>query len=162
MIGSFQHRITVFKKNLSTAISDAKKPVAVAHPFPETFYAPVAEGVLAPLGAVYIIKSPNLRQYVNTEIIVQRINIYNTEIALLRVKRDMSYCKNHAMLFVALDVLVAFDTTDHVNLMTLMQDKYGVRETAVVWFQTYLTSGNREATHRLHWGSQTALHAEAK
>ena len=46
--------------------------------------------------------------------------LHCTETALLRVQHDISSerDKNHAMLFVMLDLSSAFDTTDHEHLLT--------------------------------------------
>ena len=59
--------------------------------------------------------------------------LHSTETALPRVQHDIASVldKNHAMLFVMLDLSSAFDTTDHEHLPTLLHDKYGVRETAL-------------------------------
>ena len=60
--------------------------------------------------------------------------LYSTETTLFRVQHDIS-CeldKNHAMLFVMLDLSSAFDTIDHDHLLTLLHDEYGVRETAFI------------------------------
>ena len=46
--------------------------------------------------------------------------------------------KNHTMLLVMLDLSSAFNTIDHEHLLTLLHDEYGVRETALSWFRTYL------------------------
>ena len=59
--------------------------------------------------------------------------LHSTETALLRVKHDIAGAldKNHAMMFVMLDLSAAFDTIDHAHLLKLLQDEYGVRETAL-------------------------------
>ena len=64
----------------------------------------------------------------------------STETALLRVQHDIAseLDKNHAMLFVMLDLSSAFVTIGHEHLLTLLHDEYGVRETALSWFRTYL------------------------
>ena len=60
--------------------------------------------------------------------------------------------KNHAMLFVMLDLSSAFDTIDHEHLLTLLHDEYGVRETALSWFRTYL----EDRTHCVQIDSKTS------
>ena len=66
--------------------------------------------------------------------------LHSTETALLRVQHDISseHDKNHAMLIVMLDLSNAFDTIDHEHLLTLLHNEYGVRETALSWFRTYM------------------------
>ena len=50
--------------------------------------------------------------------------LHSTETALLRVQHDIAseLDKNHAMLFVMLDLSSAFDTIDHEHLLTLYAD----------------------------------------
>ena len=46
------------------------------------------------------------------------------------------------MLFVMLDLSAAFNTIDHAHLLTLRQEGYGVRGTALAWFPTYVEDRN--------------------
>ena len=66
--------------------------------------------------------------------------LHSTETALLRVQHDISseLDKNRAMFFVMLDLSSAFDTIAQEHLLTLLHDEYGVRETALSRFRTYL------------------------
>ena len=75
-----------------------------------------------------------------------------TETALMRVQHDIAseLDKNHAMLFVMLDL--SFDTIDHDDLLTLLQDEYGVRDTSLSWFRTYL----EDRTHCVQIDSNTS------
>ena len=65
----------------------------------------------------------------------------------MRVQHDIAsdLDKNHAMtmLFVMMDFSSAFD---HDHLLTVLHDEYGVRDTELSWFRTYLEEG----TH-CHW-----------
>ena len=61
---------------------------------------------------------------------------------------------NHAMLFVMLDLLAAFDTIDHAYLLTLLQDENGVHETALSRFRTYM----EDHTYRAQIDSTTLEH----
>ena len=58
------------------------------------------------------------------------------------------------MMFVMLDLLVAFDTIDHAHLLKLLQDEYGVRGTALAWFWTYM----EDRTYRVQIDSTTSEH----
>ena len=80
--------------------------------------------------------------------------LHSTETALLRVQHDIAneLDKNRATLFVMLDLSSAFDTIDHEHLLTLWHDVYGVRETALSWFRTYLEDG----THCVQTDSKTS------
>ena len=80
--------------------------------------------------------------------------LHSTETALLRVQHDIAseLDKNHAMLFVMLDLSSAFDAIDHEHLLTLLHDEYGVRETALSWFRTYLEG----RTHCVQIDSKTS------
>ena len=79
---------------------------------------------------------------------------HSTETTLLRVKHDIAGAldRNHDMMFVMLDLLVAFDTIDHVHLLKLLQDEYGVRGTALAWFRTYM----EDRTYRVQIDSTTS------
>ena len=50
--------------------------------------------------------------------------LHSTETTLLCVKHDIAseLYKDHAMLFVMLDLLIAFDMIDHTHLLTLLHD----------------------------------------
>ena len=54
--------------------------------------------------------------------------LHSTETALVRVQYDIAseLDKNHAMLFVMLDLLIAFDMIDHKHLLTLLHDEFGI------------------------------------
>ena len=66
--------------------------------------------------------------------------LHSTETAPLRVQHDNAsrLYTNHAMWIVMLDLSSAFDTINHEHLLTLLHNEYGVRETALSWFRTYL------------------------
>ena len=80
--------------------------------------------------------------------------LHNTETSLLRVQHDISseFDKNRAMLVVMLDLSSAFNTIDHEHLLTVLHDEYGVRETALSWFRTYL----EDRTHCVQIDSKTS------
>ena len=66
--------------------------------------------------------------------------LHSTETALLRVKHDITGAldRNHAMIFVMLDLSATFDTIDHAHLLKLLRDEYDVHRTALAWFRTYM------------------------
>ena len=81
------------------------------------------------------------------------MTLHSTETAMLRVKHDIAGAldRNHAMMFVMLDLSAAFDTIDHAHLLKLLQDEYGVRGTALPWFRTYM----EDRTYRVQIDSTT-------
>ena len=82
--------------------------------------------------------------------------LHSTETAMLRVKHDIvgALDRNHAMMFVMLNLSAAFDTIDHAHLFKLLQDEYGVRGTALAWFRTYM----EDRTYRVQIDSTTSEH----
>ena len=82
--------------------------------------------------------------------------LHGTETALLRVKHDIAGAldRNHAMMFVMLDLSAAFDTIDHAHLLKLLQNEYGVRGTVLAWFRTYM----EDRTYRVQIDSTTSEH----
>ena len=58
------------------------------------------------------------------------------------------------MMVVMLDLSAAFDTIDHVHLLKLLQDEYGVRGTALAWFRIY----TEDRTYRVQTDSTTSEH----
>ena len=39
---------------------------------------------------------------------------------------------------IILDMSAAFDTVDHNLLLTILQNRYGITDTALQWYQSYL------------------------
>ena len=64
---------------------------------------------------------------------------HSTETALLKVKSDFfQYVDNNkTVLLVLLDMSAAFDTVDHPILLQRLRDRFGLRESAASWFQSY-------------------------
>ena len=67
---------------------------------------------------------------------------HSTEIALVRVKNDIlcAIDNNESVILLLLDLSAAFDTVDHLILMSRLRDHFGVHGTAPAWFESYLTS----------------------
>ena len=66
---------------------------------------------------------------------------YSTDTALLRVVNDiLSYMnKQHVPILVLLDLSAAFDTVDHVILLHQVKTSFGITDTALAWFSSYLS-----------------------
>ena len=85
-----------------------------------------------------------------------------TETALLRVKQDIlqQIDQKRGVLLVLLDLSAAFDTIDHSILLSRLQTEYGIKETALQWFTSYLTgrssrvsvNGKYSETHYTRFG----------
>ena len=70
---------------------------------------------------------------------------HSTEIALLRVFNDplTSSDSDHISVLTLLDLSAAFDTTDHDLLINRLRDVFGIRDTALAFFWSYL-SGRKQ------------------
>ncbi len=65
---------------------------------------------------------------------------HSTETALLKVNNDIlaSLDKGQCTLLASLDLSAAFDTVDHAILITRLRNTYGIRNSALAWFESYL------------------------
>jgi hypothetical protein len=66
---------------------------------------------------------------------------HSTETLLTKIHNDimLSLGKGEITMLVLLDLSAAFDTIDHNILLNRMKDMYGVEDTALKWFESYLT-----------------------
>ena len=66
---------------------------------------------------------------------------HSTEMALLSIKNDihLSLSLGEATALVLLDLSAAFDTIDHSTLLSCLHDRFGVGNSALKWFSSYLT-----------------------
>jgi hypothetical protein len=66
---------------------------------------------------------------------------HSTETLLVKVHNDImtSLDRNEATLLVLLDLSAAFDTIDHKILLGRLNKRYGIRDTALKWFESYLS-----------------------
>ena len=66
---------------------------------------------------------------------------HSTETALLSIKNDihLSLSRGEATGLVLLDLWAAFDMIDHSTLLGCLLDLFGVGDTALKWFSSYLT-----------------------
>jgi len=67
---------------------------------------------------------------------------HSTETAVLRVLSDILQAVDRGDLaaLVLLDLSAAFDTVDHSVLLERLQQTFGISDTALCWFQSYLSS----------------------
>ena len=65
---------------------------------------------------------------------------HSTETAVLRVMSDIldALDRGDFAVLTLLDLSAAFDTVDHTTLLRRLQITYGITDTALVWFASYL------------------------
>ena len=65
---------------------------------------------------------------------------HSTETALLKVHNDILLNMNYrrVTLLVLLDSSAAFDTVDHEVLLRRLEVTFGIADTALQWFRSYL------------------------
>ena len=66
---------------------------------------------------------------------------HSTETALLKLKNDIqiNMAENKATAVVLLDHSAAFDTIDQISLINRLTTWFGIRDTALRWFSSYLS-----------------------
>ena len=66
---------------------------------------------------------------------------HSTETALLKLKNDIqiNMAENKATAVVLLDLSAAFDTIDQISLINRLTTWFGIRDTALRWFSSYLS-----------------------
>ena len=67
---------------------------------------------------------------------------HSTETALLRVQNDilLALDQRKEAVLVLLDFTAAFDTIDHTHLCHRLSSRFGIRDTALKWFSSYLNN----------------------
>ena len=70
---------------------------------------------------------------------------HSTDTAVAIVHNDIDRATNDGdvSVLLLLDLTAAFDTVDHSVLNDVMQHRFGVRDTALNWFQSYITNRNQ-------------------
>ena len=67
---------------------------------------------------------------------------HSTETALVKVHNDIlrAIDDNRSLLLLLLDLSAAFDTVDHSTLLLRLRTRFGVKGSALAWFESYLAS----------------------
>ena len=75
---------------------------------------------------------------------------HSTESALIRVQNDIlrQLDKKRGVILILLDLSAAFDTIDHDHLFELLQNRFGIKGTALDWIKSYL--GNRSSSIQIN------------
>ena len=65
---------------------------------------------------------------------------HSTETALVRVHNDIlkAVDDKKSVIILLLDLSAAFDTVDHTILVSRLANRFGIRDTALNWFRSYL------------------------
>ena len=65
---------------------------------------------------------------------------YSCETALLKLVNDILWNMENQKLtaMTAIDLSAAFDTVDHQVLLNVLENKFGIKDQALIWFQSYL------------------------
>ena len=73
---------------------------------------------------------------------------HSTESALFKVKNDilLNMNRQHVTLLVPLDLSAAFDTIDHGISLERLRSEFGVRDTALSWFASYLSGRTQQVS----------------
>ena len=82
---------------------------------------------------------------------------FSTETALCVLVNDLLWAleRSEVSILVALDLSAAFDTVDHNILCSVLHNNFGIRESALEWFRSYLKNRQlkvkiRDSTSDLH------------
>ena len=70
---------------------------------------------------------------------------HSAETALLKVHNDilLNMDKQKVTLLVLLDLSAAFDTINHVTMKSILENDFGIRDTALQWIISFLTDRNQ-------------------
>ena len=67
---------------------------------------------------------------------------YSCETALAKIVNDILWAMEHQKItsLVTINLSAAFDTVDHDILLRVLKKRFGVQDTCLEWFRSYLTS----------------------
>ena len=67
---------------------------------------------------------------------------YSCKTALAKIVNDILWAMEHQKVtsLVAIDLSMAFDTVDHDILLSVLEKRFGVQDTCLEWFMSYLNS----------------------
>ena len=67
---------------------------------------------------------------------------YGCETALAKIVNDILWAMEHQKVtsLIAIDLSAAFDMVDHNILLSVLEKKFGVYDTCLAWFRSYLNS----------------------
>jgi hypothetical protein len=84
---------------------------------------------------------------------------HSTETAVLKVLSDilLAVDSGDLALLTMLDLSAAFDTVDHVILLSRLQHSYGLHDTVLGWFRSYLTDRTQFVRHNNRRSAPTRL-----
>ena len=73
---------------------------------------------------------------------------HSTETALLKIHNDILIAmdRQHVILLVLLDLSAAFDTLEHSVLLSRLSNSFGIRDTALRWFRSYLSDRSQRVS----------------
>ena len=68
--------------------------------------------------------------------------LHSTETALIKVQNDIlrAVDDNKSVILLLLDLSSAFDTVDHLILLSRLSHCFGIKGNALAWFDSYLKS----------------------
>ena len=77
---------------------------------------------------------------------------YSTETSLVRMANDILWAmeEHHITIIVILDLCAIFDTIDHNIFLKILENQFGVTDTALKWFNSYL----RPRSFKVHIGDE--------
>ena len=83
----------------------------------------------------------------------------STETALLKVVNDLlTVLDNGKISFPSLiDLSAAFDTVDHIILLSRIESSYSICDTAVAWFRSYLINRSQTVSVSMVYSPSTSL-----
>ena len=84
---------------------------------------------------------------------------HSTETALLRILNDIlsALDENKISVLLLLDLSSAFDTIDHDLLLNRLESVFGIRDTALNWFHSYLSDRKQRVVVQGSMSSETTL-----